>query len=149
MNILVYTTIYIVAQQFGYGVTDFTEDDFISNTKYWPTHNSSVVFMALYGGINFYTYLLVYIYSPAQKPVFGNYLSICQQNYQMPLLSCYTVLCFWLAESVVMKDNPAFSMVNDSEDEDELLDHKTKDKASSLLLGRPNDDSDWMNILSP
>ena len=66
-----------------------------------------------------------------------------------------------------MKDNPAFSMVNDSEDEDipsfapmrtrsskasksrlhacedeDEREHKSRDKASSLLLGRSNDDSD-------
>lgn len=71
VNFLFYTVTAVAAQQFGYGMTDFVEDAFISSTKNWQTHSSSVVFMALYGALNFYSYLLVYIYSPAQKPIFG------------------------------------------------------------------------------
>ncbi|KAF6213312.1 hypothetical protein GE061_011030 [Apolygus lucorum] len=94
-----------------FGVTEL-EDNFVSelSTKY----NSSAQFMCFYGLLNFYMYTMAYVYSPSKKTIFDT--------------------------SSITKDNPAFSMINDS-DEDVVY---GSDEESRRPLNRPHaeDDSD-------
>ncbi|XP_076297596.1 transmembrane protein 181-like isoform X2 [Lasioglossum baleicum] len=77
----------VTAQQFGAGIF---EDSFASRlTTYY---RSSAQFMALYGLLNFYLYTMAYVYAPAYQEVYGQHSSIT-------------------------KDNPAFSMINDSDED--------------------------------
>ncbi|XP_029042905.1 transmembrane protein 181 [Osmia bicornis bicornis] len=77
----------VTARQFGAGIF---EDSFASRlTTYY---RSSAQFMALYGLLNFYLYTMAYVYAPAQQQVYGQHSSIT-------------------------KDNPAFSMINDSDED--------------------------------
>ncbi|BES92769.1 Wnt-Hypothetical protein factor required for Wnt secretion [Nesidiocoris tenuis] len=94
-----------------FGVTEL-EDNFVAelSTKY----NSSAQFMCFYGLLNFYTYTMAYVYSPSKKTIFDT--------------------------SSITKDNPAFSMINDS-DEDVVY---GSDEESRQPLNRAHaeDDSD-------
>jgi hypothetical protein len=65
------------------------EDNFVASLN--TTYHSSSHFMSFYGLLNFYIYTCAYVYSPTQKPVHE--------------------------QTKVLKDNPAFSMIN-SEDEE-------------------------------
>lgn len=65
------------------------EDNFVASLN--TTYKSSAHFMCFYGLLNFYIYTCAYVYSPSQKPVHE--------------------------QTKVLKDNPAFSMIN-SEDEE-------------------------------
>ncbi|XP_076173584.1 transmembrane protein 181 [Ptiloglossa arizonensis] len=77
----------VTARQFGAGIF---EDSFASRlTTYY---HSSAQFMALYGLLNFYLYTMAYVYAPAYQQVYGQHSSIT-------------------------KDNPAFSMINDSDED--------------------------------
>uniref|UniRef100_V9IFQ9 Transmembrane protein 181 n=2 Tax=Apis TaxID=7459 RepID=V9IFQ9_APICE len=77
----------VTARQFGAGIF---EDSFASRlTTYY---RSSAQFMALYGLLNFYLYTMAYVYAPAYQQVYGQHSSIT-------------------------KDNPTFSMINDSDEE--------------------------------
>ncbi|XP_076039703.1 transmembrane protein 181 isoform X2 [Oratosquilla oratoria] len=64
------------------------EDNFVAQLS---THyDSSAQFMAFYGLLNLYLYTMAYVYSPSERAIL---------------------------ESHIMKDNPAFSMVNDSDED--------------------------------
>ncbi|CAK9794583.1 Transmembrane protein 181 [Anthophora quadrimaculata] len=77
----------VTARQFGAGIF---EDSFASRlTTYY---RSSAQFMALYGLLNFYLYTMAYVYAPAYQQVYGQHSSIT-------------------------KDNPTFSMINDSDED--------------------------------
>lgn len=77
----------VTARQFGAGIF---EDSFASRlTTYY---RSSAQFMALYGLLNFYLCTMAYVYAPAHQQVYGQHSSIT-------------------------KDNPAFSMINDSDED--------------------------------
>ncbi|XP_011499430.1 PREDICTED: transmembrane protein 181 [Ceratosolen solmsi marchali] len=77
----------ITIRRFGAGVL---EDSFASRLS---THyKTSAQFMALYGLLNFYLYAMSYVYSPGVQQVYGQHNSIT-------------------------KDNPSFSMINDSDEE--------------------------------
>lgn len=77
----------VTARQFGAGIF---EDSFASRlTTYY---RSSAQFMALYGLLNFYLYTMAYVYAPASQQVYGQHSSIT-------------------------KDNPTFSMINDSDED--------------------------------
>uniref|UniRef100_A0A1B0C2U9 Transmembrane protein 181 n=1 Tax=Glossina palpalis gambiensis TaxID=67801 RepID=A0A1B0C2U9_9MUSC len=65
------------------------EDNFVASLD--TTYQSSAQFMCFYGLLNFYLYAMAYVYSPGDR--------------------------FAQAEISVTKDNPAFSMINDSDEE--------------------------------
>ncbi|XP_065081918.1 transmembrane protein 181 [Ochlerotatus camptorhynchus] len=64
------------------------EDNFVAQLN--TTYKSSAQFMCFYGLLNFYIYTMAYVYSPNGRP---------------------------LHEATITKDNPAFSMINDSDEE--------------------------------
>ncbi|XP_077297204.1 transmembrane protein 181 [Arctopsyche grandis] len=85
------------------------EDNFVAQLS---THyNSSAQFMTFYGLLNFYIYTMAYVYSPSNKPPH---------------------------EVAITKDNPAFSMINDS-DEDVIY---GSDEESRRPLNRSHNDDD-------
>ncbi|VVC40528.1 Hypothetical protein CINCED_3A011997 [Cinara cedri] len=85
------------------------EDSFAADLN--TKYMTSALFMAFYGICNFYVFTLAAVYAPTKKPGF---------------------------ESTVTKDNPAFSMVNDSEEDIPY----GSDEESHKPLNPPNDDSD-------
>ncbi|XP_042856236.1 transmembrane protein 181-like isoform X2 [Penaeus japonicus] len=85
------------------------EDNFVAQLS---THyDSSAQFMAFYGLLNLYLYTMAYVYSPSERA---------------------------LMETHIMKDNPAFSMVNDS-DEDVIY---GSDEDTRRPLNRGSNDND-------
>ncbi|XP_071051074.1 transmembrane protein 181 [Onthophagus taurus] len=87
------------------------EDNFVAQLS---THyNSSVQFMSFYGLLNFYVYAMTYVYSPNTKTI---------------------------QESIITKDNPTFSMINDS-DEDVIYGSEDESRRP-LNRARNDDDSD-------
>jgi hypothetical protein len=91
-----------------YGV-GVLEDNFVAELS--TNYKSSAQFMSFYSLLNFYLYTMAYVYSPAKGTVF---------------------------ESPITKDNPAFSMINDS-DEDVLY---GSDEESRRPLNRCQNDDD-------
>ncbi|KAK7868529.1 hypothetical protein R5R35_004812 [Gryllus longicercus] len=85
------------------------EDNFVAELS--TTYKNSAEFMSFYGLLNFYLYTMAYVYSPATGAVF---------------------------ESTITKDNPAFSMINDS-DEDVIY---GSDEESRRPLNRCQNDDD-------
>lgn len=130
-NVIVIMAIIWVTYNFNYGITGIIEDIYVAN-GISQTHSTSTVFMVIYAFLNFYTYLIVYVYSPAQKSIY---------------------------ENVVMKDNPAFSMIHDSEDEDAttvpMTSVYTKSKSSKAvtnntsLLYSSDEEENHRNIQCP
>ncbi|XP_057663045.1 transmembrane protein 181 [Diorhabda carinulata] len=93
-----------------YGV-GVLEDSFVARLN---THYSnSSEFMCFYGVLNFYVYTMAYVYSPGTKDVH---------------------------DIVITKDNPAFSMINDS-DEDVIYGSEEESR-QPLTQTRNDDDSD-------
>ncbi|GLV41173.1 uncharacterized protein CBL_04697 [Carabus blaptoides fortunei] len=87
------------------------EDNFVAELS---THyNSSAQFMSFYGMFNFYLYTMAYVYSPNNRTIY---------------------------DSMITKDNPAFSMINDS-DEDVVY-GSDEDSRRPLNRGHNDDDSD-------
>ncbi|XP_073993344.1 transmembrane protein 181 isoform X1 [Rhodnius prolixus] len=87
------------------------EDNFVSELS--TTYTSSAQFMSFYGLLNFYMYTMAYVYSPSKKTVF---------------------------DTSITKDNPAFSMINDS-DEDVIY-GSDEESRQPLNRSRNEDDSD-------
>ncbi|XP_050534348.1 transmembrane protein 181 [Daktulosphaira vitifoliae] len=85
------------------------EDTFAADLN--TEYMSSALFMTFYGIFNFYVYSLAAVYSPTKRPGY---------------------------ESSITKDNPAFSMVNDSEEDGPY----GSDDECHKPLNPPNDDSD-------
>ncbi|XP_065208104.1 transmembrane protein 181-like [Planococcus citri] len=115
-NVAVLGTIWYGTWSLDYGITGILEDQYTADIKDKQSHTTSVTFMALYASLNFYVYLMVYVYSPAQKSIF---------------------------ENVVMKDNPTFSMINDSDEDDittTTLPSKTRTVTDKLSLYTSEDD---------
>ncbi|KAL3279139.1 hypothetical protein HHI36_016653 [Cryptolaemus montrouzieri] len=107
---LIVLTISLVITFLRFGV-GFLEDNFVARLS---THyTSSAQFMAFYGLLNFYLYTMAYVYSP------GNSSS---------------------HEFGITKDNPAFSMINDS-DEDVIY-GSDEESRRPLNRSRNDDDSD-------
>nr|XP_018915872.1 PREDICTED: transmembrane protein 181 [Bemisia tabaci]XP_018915873.1 PREDICTED: transmembrane protein 181 [Bemisia tabaci] len=90
---------------------DIVEDNFISDLS--TTYESSVEFMALYGLLNFYLFTMAFVYSPSENTIF---------------------------ETAITKDNPAFSMINDS-DEDVIYGSDLESR-QPLNQSHNDDDSD-------
>lgn len=87
MVFVVTITMTVTVSRFGFGLL---EDNFVS--KLSTTYKSSAQFMCFYGMLNFYVYTMAYVYSPPSG----------RQLHELPQLT---------------KDNPAFSMINDSDEE--------------------------------
>nr|CAD7443743.1 unnamed protein product [Timema bartmani] len=85
------------------------EDNFVAELS--TNYKNSAEFMSFYGLLNFYLYTMAYVYSPAKGTLF---------------------------ESPITKDNPAFSMINDS-DEDVIY---GSDEESRRPLNRVRNDDD-------
>ncbi|XP_066254636.1 transmembrane protein 181 [Euwallacea similis] len=96
---------------YKFGV-DVLEDNFVAqlDTKY----SNSGQFMSFYGLLNIYVYTMAYVYSPASN-----------KN---------------IHDQTITKDNPAFSMINDS-DEDVIY-GSDEDSRRPLNRGHNDDDSD-------
>ncbi|XP_043270978.1 transmembrane protein 181 isoform X2 [Venturia canescens] len=101
----------VTARQFGAGVL---EDSFASRLSTY--YKTSAQFMALYGLLNFYLYTMAYVYSPGIQQVYGQHSSIT-------------------------KDNPAFSMINDS-DEEVIYGSDEDSRRPLTRVQRSTDDSD-------
>ncbi|XP_017776659.1 PREDICTED: transmembrane protein 181 [Nicrophorus vespilloides] len=93
----------------GFGV-GILEDKFVTNLDIH--YSSSAQFMSFYGLINFYVYTMAYVYSPPGNSAIQDF--------------------------GITKDNPAFSMINDS-DEDVIY---GSDEESRRPLNRPRNDDD-------
>ncbi|XP_012283820.1 transmembrane protein 181 [Orussus abietinus] len=101
----------VTARKFGAGVL---EDSFASRLSTY--YRTSAQFMALYGILNFYLFTMAYVYAPAVEQVYGQHSSIT-------------------------KDNPTFSMINDSDEE--VIYGSDEDSRRPLTRApRNTDDSD-------
>ncbi|XP_034244090.1 transmembrane protein 181 [Thrips palmi] len=111
MMVVIGVTLTLAGMRYGAGVL---EDDFVSELS--TTYTSSAHFMCFYGLLNFYTFAMAYVYSPAQMQPHDQALT---------------------------KDNPAFSMINES-DEEQVLYGSDDECRRPLNLSRCNeaDDSD-------
>lgn len=90
------------------------EDNFVANLK--TSYRSSAQFMCFYSLLNFYLYTMSYVYSPIHtKPTH---------------------------ETHITKDNPAFSMINDSDEEIVYGSDEDRPLNSSAVKGNDYDDSD-------
>lgn len=69
-NVIVIMAIIWVTYNFNYGITGIIEDTYVANGTS-QIHSTSTIFMVVYAFLNFYTYLIVYVYSPAQKSIYG------------------------------------------------------------------------------
>ncbi|KAE8749564.1 hypothetical protein FOCC_FOCC003830 [Frankliniella occidentalis] len=109
MMMVVSVTLVLAGMRYGAGVL---EDDFVSQLS--TTYTSSAHFMCFYGLLNFYTFTMAYVYSPAQLHP---------------------------ADQALTKDNPAFSMINES-DEEQVLYGSDDECRRPLNLSRCNDADD-------
>ncbi|KAL9695920.1 hypothetical protein quinque_015205 [Culex quinquefasciatus] len=90
------------------------EDNFVARLN--TTYKSSAQFMCFYGLLNFYLYTMAYVYSPNGRP---------------------------LHEATITKDNPAFSMINDSDEEVVYGSDEESRRPLNSSCGKGNDyDSD-------
>ncbi|KXJ79321.1 hypothetical protein RP20_CCG001258 [Aedes albopictus] len=90
------------------------EDNFVAKLN--TTYKSSAQFMCFYGLLNFYLYTMAYVYSPNGRP---------------------------LHEATITKDNPAFSMINDSDEEVVYGSDEESRRPLNAAHGKGNDyDSD-------
>ncbi|XP_014287731.1 transmembrane protein 181 isoform X2 [Halyomorpha halys] len=105
---IIVITISIIITVMRFGI-GVLEDNFVSDLS--TTYSSSAQFMSFYGLLNFYMYTMAYVYSPSKKTVF---------------------------DTSITKDNPAFSMINDS-DEDVIY---GSDEESRQPLNRSHNDDD-------
>ncbi|CAG0886472.1 unnamed protein product [Darwinula stevensoni] len=88
------------------------EDQFVSQLN--TTYGSSAEFLAFYALLNLYLFTMAWVYAPADRPIF---------------------------DMRVMKDNPSFSMVNDS-DEDILYASEDECRKPLTGLGLRGDDDE-------
>lgn len=94
------------------------------------TRHAPAEFLSFYGLLNFYLYTLAFVYSPSKNAMYGKYPCTNEHRvacYSGWFQSCNLMSKYWLGvfvpklSSVLpdsqLKDNPAFSMLNDSDDE--------------------------------
>lgn len=113
MIFVVSVTIVLAMNRFGFGVL---EDNFVASLN--TTYTSSAQFMCFYGLLNFYLYTMAYVYSPSGRPLHGksqHKLEEKRKKIQKWKLNKYIKLFFYT--ETLTKDNPAFSMVNDSDED--------------------------------
>nr|CAG4649198.1 EOG090X03I5 [Scapholeberis mucronata]SVE93522.1 EOG090X03I5 [Scapholeberis mucronata] len=97
---------------FRFGIA-VLQDNFIAQLS--TSFRNSSEFLAVYGLLNFYIYTMAYVYSPTSNAVL---------------------------EHSVMKDNPAFSMVNDSDEDVMYGSDDDGRKPLTINLTSKDDDSD-------
>lgn len=122
--------------RFGFGIL---EDNFVA--KLTTTYNSSAQFMCFYGLLNFYLYTMAYVYSPSGRPVHGKFVFFFFSKVsQTASLTYNSYLCCNNPEPTITKDNPAFSMINDS-DEDVI--YGSDDESRRPLNSSANKSNDY------
>lgn len=104
MLFVVSISLTVTMYRFGFGIL---QDNFMATLK--TTYKSSAQFMCFYGLLNFYLFTMAYVYSPHDRPVhgkfyLGRFISRIPQN-------------TLISEPAITKDNPAFSMINDSDED--------------------------------
>lgn len=98
------------------------------------TYKSSADFMCFYGMINFYIITMSYVYSPVSGAHQGEI--ICRSI-------SFTLQRSKIISEPVQKDNPAFSMMNDSEEEEVIYDEDELSRRPLNCANKTNDyDSD-------
>lgn len=74
-------------------------------------------FLSFYGLLNFYLYTLAFVYSPSKNALYGQWW---KHGVGIDVSNCCDKV-LWLVllhiSDIQLKDNPAFSMLNDSDDE--------------------------------
>lgn len=105
------------------------QDNFIADLK--TTYTTSAEFMAFYGMVNFSVYIMAYVYGPVHSTPIGKFWVIW----------FYLLAKNFISEAQITKDNPAFSMINDS-DEDVIY-GSDEDSRQPLNRSCNHDDSDW------
>lgn len=98
------------------------------------SYKSSAHFMCFYGMINFYIFTMAYVYSPitTMNGEFDNYIHLFSIN------NSYLIAIL----EPLRKDNPAFSMINDS-DEDVIYGSEDDSRRPLNAANKTNDyDSD-------
>ena len=71
MLVVLAISIGITILRFGVGVL---EDQFVSQLN--TTYGSSAEFLAFYALLNLYLFTMAWVYAPADRPIFGNFLPI-------------------------------------------------------------------------
>lgn len=112
MIFVVSVTIALAMNRFGFGVL---EDNFVASLS--TTYKSSAQFMCFYGLLNFYLYTMAYVYSPSGRPVHGNGTITAHKLLEKTRCAIMKLCVCVLSETTITKDNPAFSMVNDSDED--------------------------------
>lgn len=112
MLFVVSVTIALAMNRFGFGVL---EDNFVASLN--TTYKSSAQFMCFYGLLNFYLYTMAYVYSPSGRPAHGKMPFFKNDNFNITTFLFQFSDHFFFAETTITKDNPAFSMVNDSDED--------------------------------
>lgn len=125
MIFVVAITILLAINRFGFGIL---EDNFVASLN--TTYKNSAQFMCFYGLLNFYLFTMAYVYSPSGKPVHGMFWH--RENIHLHIK--FVIIFFKISynichgflkknhirivtETSITKDNPAFSMVNDSDED--------------------------------
>lgn len=114
MIFVVAITILLAMNRFGFGIL---EDNFVASLN--TTYKNSAQFMCFYGLLNFYLFTMAYVYSPSGRPAHGKYFCLCPIyfSFQMVSIHVHFPLTLFQTETSITKDNPAFSMVNDSDED--------------------------------
>lgn len=90
------------------------------------TYPAPAEFLSFYGLLNFYLYTLAFVYSPSKNAVYGKFWCISSVMHltwnflHKEIRCCFFCLFFFffiVHSDSQLKDNPAFSMLNDSDDE--------------------------------
>lgn len=101
--------------RFGFGVL---EDNFVASLN--TTYKSSAQFMCFYGLLNFYLYTMAYVYSPSGRNSVHGEFEISLYFLMFLVFSIHKMISYFYfseTEPSITKDNPAFSMINDSDEE--------------------------------
>lgn len=98
---------------------------------------ASLIQVALYGLLNFYIYTMAYVYSPTSNAVLGT-----MDQFKPLFLILGSIMFILLTEHSIMKDNPAFSMVNDSDEDVVYGSDDDGRKPLTINFTSKDDDSD-------
>ena len=141
---------------FRFGM-DVLEDHFVADlsTKY----SSSAEFMSFYGLLNFYVFIMVFVYSPSCSATLNNsckfppILAVDSRNVETILTNegGPFMLFVFASALTITKDNPSFSMVNDSDEEVIYGSEDDEDTKAPLnnnsRSNRPNNNSNIANFV--
>lgn len=134
-------SITVTVCRFGIGIL---EDNFVARLH--TTYQTSAQFMCFYGLLNFYLFTMAYVYSPSGRPLHGNFCYTAIRPLPSRSFFNFQILYVKFLNSILepnlTKDNPAFSMVNDS-DEDVVYGSDDESRRPLNSSGKRNDyDSD-------